>query len=275
LSSKLLASALLLFAHEGRAQEPAQENATLAAQAGVSLDARVSRSRPMLGAGHATLLELVAIDTHGDHLGQSFGVGAGGVVSTAAAAGVRATSSMAARFGLDWHLAGGESGFDGLFHIDFGHGARWPSKGHGFVVRGGADLKLAGNHQYYSSAFHAPNIDAGYQYVGYGRLLELSFRTGVLWDGRFRFEHSLSKNLPTTIGWGPLLELGASPLWLSLQLVRGGGLTQVNADLCSQPGAAWSLCIKLAQVSDTWPTDESPHRLTTGIFGVGWAPTGG
>jgi hypothetical protein len=273
-SSTLLAGSLLLLSYRGQAQEQERDGAIISARAGVSLDAKVSRPVPMLGAGHATLLELIAIDTQGDRLHHSFGVGAGGVVSTAAAAGIRAKSSRAARFGMDWHLAGGESGFDGLLHIDFGHGARWPAQGHGVVVRGGADLKFAGNHQYYFSAFDAPNVDAGYQYVGYGQLVELSFRTSLLWDGRFRFENDPSKNLPTTIGWGPLFELGVSPIWVSLQLLRGAGLTQASADLCSRPSGAWSLCMKLGEISDGWPMTEATHRLTTAMLGIGWAPTG-
>lgn len=261
---------LLILPCKVDAQEPDPQ----VVQADLAVNLHSPRGEPQLGAGYTTLLELRTMDTLGDRLNHSIGVGAAGIVSTALPAGMHAKSAQAARFGMEWHLAGGESGFDGLFHVDFGHGVRWPSEGHGFVLRGGADLKFAGNRQYYVSVFDAPNLDLGYQYIAYQRLLEFSFRTSLLWDGRYRFEHSLSKNLPTTIGWGPLLELGTSRLWMSLQFLRGGGLSQVNADLCSRPGGAWSLCIKLAEVSDAWPTHESKHRLRTGIFGVGWAPTG-
>jgi hypothetical protein len=173
---------------------------------------------------------------------------------------------------MAWHLAGGQSGFDGLLHVDFGHGARWPARGHGFVVRAGADLTFAGNQQYYLSSFRAPNLDAGYQYMAFGTLFELSFRTSLLWDGRFRSDSHSSLNLPTTVAWGALLEAGRAPFWASMQFARGGDVSQVNADVCSQAAGAWSLCVRLTRVTDAWTWEQAQRHLTTGTIAVGWSP---
>jgi hypothetical protein len=244
----------------------------------VSGSARVAspkRAERVVGAGHTTLVELSFIDTNTAQLNNSFGVGAYGTLSSALATpGAHAPSARAARFMMGWHLAGGESGFDGLFRADFGHGVRWPAYGHGFVIRGGADLKFAGNRQYYLSSFNAPNLDAGYQYVAIGKLLELSLRTSLLWDGRFRSDSLPSMNLPTTVGWGGLLEAGSTPFWMSLQFVHGGDVTQLNADLCSQTATHWSLCVRTAHVTEAWLGGNAARHLTTGTLSVGWAPFG-
>lgn len=233
------------------------------------IQAAKSRPHAVLGSGHGTLLEAVAIDTRTAQLNHSLGAGAFGTISTAAEGQAHASFAQIARLVMAWHLAGGQSGFDGLLQIDFGHGARWPAEGHGLMVRGGADLKLQGNHQYYLSGFSAPNVDAGYQYMGLGKLFELSFRTSLLWDGRFRTDANPTTNLPTAVGWGAHIEAGVAPFWTSLQFLHAGGLSQMNADLCSQVKIPCSLCVRLAHANMGRPSSASPPHLTTGTLGIG------
>jgi hypothetical protein len=235
--------------------------------------ARSKPPEPLLGAGHAAWLELTTIDTRTAQLNHSLGGGTFGTVSYVVETPASGDpSAHVVRFLMDWHVAGGESGFDGLLHIDLGHGRRWPAYGHGFVLRGGADLKLAGNQRYYLSAFNAPNLDAGYQYMDFGKLLELSFRTSVLWDGRFRTDAGPSENLPTAVGWGGLLDAGTRSFWMSMQFLHGGGVSQLNADLCSKPRVMFSLCVRLAHATDGWPGSEPGRHVTTGTFGIGLSP---
>ena len=231
---------------------------------------RNPRAIPLIGAGHTATFELSVSDTRSTLLSHSYGVGAFGVISAVPEVNVEhASLARIARFMLDMHAAGGESGFDGALAVDFGHGTRWPAMGHGFMVRGGADLKLAGNHQYYFSAFDAPTIDAGYQYMGFGRVVEVSFRSSLLWDGRFRVDEGPTKNLPTTLGWGGLFEAGAPPLWVSIQFLHGAGLSRVESNLCSILVSTWSLCTRLTHVTDGWPLGDSVRHLTVGSLGLG------
>ena len=236
----------------------------------------VARTKPLLGAGHASILELSLGDTQTNRISHSLAIGAFGAMSAISESpDARAHSAQVARFVLDWHVGGGQSGFDGALRADFGHGVRWPAIGHGVFLRGGADAKVAGNRQYYWSSLNAPNADIGYQYMGYGKLVELSFRASLLWDGRFRIDDTTSKNLPTTISWGGLFEAGTPWLWTSLQFTRAAGLSLADADICTQPAPVASLCLRVAQGVAGASWDDPRQRLTVGTVGLGFSiPSG-
>jgi hypothetical protein len=132
---------------------------------------------PLVGGGHVTIGEISVRDTLGTALQHSYGVGFYGVISAVAEqVKAGAASARIARLATSGHLAGGQSGLDAGLHVDFSHGTRWPPAGHGVVIRGGGQLQIQGNRQYYLSAVHAPSLDVGYQYVGSGQLVEPNHR---------------------------------------------------------------------------------------------------
>jgi hypothetical protein len=228
------------------------------------------QSEPLLGGGHVTIGEISVRDTLSIALQHSYGVGFYGVISAVAEpVKANAASARVARLATSGHLAGGQSGLDAGLHVDFSHGTRWPPAGHGVVIRGGGQLQIEGNRQYYLSAVHAPSLDVGYQYVGNGQIVELSLRGSVLWDGRLRIDDNPSTNLPIAPSWGALLEAGSKPLWLSMQFVRRDTVSQTAINLCSRPASLWSLCVRIARAAEGPTLGDPMHRLLIGTIGVG------
>jgi hypothetical protein len=222
------------------------------------------------GGGHHTVLGISVRNTLSAQLEHSLGVEFGGTANgIPELVGAGASFARATRGAMAAHLAGGESGFDGGVLLDFGHGARWPAKGHGVVVRGGARLQVEGNDQYYLSAIHLPTVDAGYQYVGPSEIVELSLRGSVLWDGRLRVDRGRTKNLPIAPGAGALFEAGTRHLWWSSQFLRAGGVSELGIALCSQI-SLWSLCVRGVHFAEGPWLGDAKHQVFIGALGLGW-----
>lgn len=235
-----------------------------------------TRSTLALGAGHASPAELSLRQTQSNGLRSSVSYEIYSSISSVSDVGrLDARSANTNHSTFSAHLGGGGNGLDAGVLIDVTHGKRWPALGSGLVVRGGARLRVEGNRAYYVSALQIPMLDVGYQFVKPGVLIEISGRAGLLWDGRFRADPHLTRNLGFAPVGGAALDLGLSPVWASLRWLRSRHLSEFNFDFCSQPGKSiWSMCVRAVSTSEGVWFGASKPRVVVGIFALGLAVPG-
>lgn len=142
-------------------------------------------------------------------------------------------------------LGGGSLGLEGGVGMDVAAGLRLPFSSHqGPVVRLGARGYLLGNDKLYESLLEAPQLQIGYQFLQFRRLVEVAGRVGPVLAGRFNTGDETERKLGKAFEVGGHVSVHWSVVHLEIQhahVLMDGPLADVDLLSSRLCGDAWRL----------------------------------
>jgi hypothetical protein len=148
-------------------------------------------------------------------------------------------------------IGGGSDGLEGQLENSQTFGVRgYFGDDHGPFARAGFAYQIMGNNKFYRSYVELPRVEAGYQVLTPGVLLEVSGRAGLVLGGRYYTGDHAERRIDSELEWGGTATVQIDPLRLYASVMRiqagqtgpGTPIDQADAALCVNPWKGLLLC---------------------------------